>query len=77
MDFLDELTREDVEEMVQTAHNKQKKPLFIKAKLCQLDLSGINFRGADLSEVDFNGTDLSGANLNKANLRRAKGVPEK
>lgn len=75
------LTREQVEEIVTEARDREKWPDLNEADLTEIDLRevdlrGTNFRrtylkGADLTKANLIGSDLKGANLSEASLREA------
>ncbi len=67
-----ELTREEVEQIVEEARQNGQKPNLTRMDLSESDFSKINLREADLSKADLIGTDLSEADLFNVNLSSAK-----
>lgn len=73
---MSELTREQVLQIIQVAHNKRVWPDFSlrnlrAAKLANLDLSLADFSGTNLREADLRGAKLADTNFIEANLCRA------
>ncbi len=65
-----EMTREELVQLLKNA--SPEKPLDLSSKrLSGLDLSDVDFRGANLRSVRMNKTDLRGANLSGVNLDTA------
>lgn len=57
----DDMTREQVVDIIATAHSKGERP----------DLSDLDLSDMDLSYLDLSGVDLSGSNMSYSNLARA------
>jgi uncharacterized protein YjbI with pentapeptide repeats len=61
-------TRDDVEQWLKLYNRIGKAPELAGAKLAELDLSHIDFAGANLTDADLRYTNLSQTNLQGANL---------
>ena len=65
------LTRDQVLQIIESAGVKGETLELRRAKLGQVDLSGINLRMANLSEADLSAAKFTGADLFRAELSRA------